>query len=884
MSQPPFDNSNPQNPNFNLSSFQEDNELLNENKLDGNQNQALQGSSNKSVQGNANTVNQVNNHLSNIESNPIYNFGQINISSNNTFNSQPSISKSQHIGNKFKAEFVLTGSIDSINETKLKVIVEHLRKLANDLDITIIKVEEGSIKIIFEGSPEGIKRLEKLFKSGELTELSDFPVEDFHLIAVNFSSQNLRGRSFKGQNLEGADFSYADIQGTDFTNANLKNANFSYAKAGLQGRWAIYLPIALFLFVGLLGFFAYIANYLVLLIATHSLEPRIIACTTFILLTTFFITTISKGLDAGLKVFTLVGGIAVVFSAGIKLVPAFTGAATGVLIVAVAILGSMAVAGAIAAFNKTLATTTSIIVILAVLVSVIATYLQFIFTTVGTILITIAVIIAVAVALFSIYVGHQAIKGDKKYFWIRNIAIAIAATGGTSFRESDLTNSRFTNAVLRNVDFRKANLTNTNFYQVKMLDYAQLDKTYLQNLQLRNLLATGQGENQNFDHQNLRGVNLKGANVRNTSFIGADLSEANLQYADLSRAKLVQTQLDGTDFTGAILTGAFIEDWNITTDTKFDGVRCEYVYMRLPTPDNPDPHRKPDNRQEVFADGQFGDFIKPIFDTLDLYHNQGVDPRAIAISFKQLAENNPDAELEIVAMEKRGQDKFLLRAKTAIAADKSQLSAEYFDTYNQLKALAEQEVKALVAEKDSRIADLQNMVVTALQRPSFYSNVEQVGFMTNNPGGFAVGGSVDGDINNVQGENNQQRVSNKSSSFNLQGAQFGGGLVNADTVNAHQIGGNITNYNPGQKQNLAQAAADIQQLLNQLSQTYPTATTSQRMSVVVKAVDEIENNPALKARVIGALKAGGTEAFKELIDHPLVNILLASIEGWQEAE
>ncbi|MCC5612425.1 hypothetical protein LC612_38430 [Nostoc sp. CHAB 5834] len=31
--------------------------------------------------------------------------------------------------------------------------------------------------------------------------------------------------------------------------------------------------------------------------------------------------------------------------------------------------------------------------------------------------------------------------------------------------------------------------------------------------------------------------------------------------------------------------------------------------MPLPTQDNPDPHRKPDNRQEVFANGEFGDFI-----------------------------------------------------------------------------------------------------------------------------------------------------------------------------------------------------------------------------------------------------------------------------------
>ena len=40
--------------------------------------------------------------------------------------------------------------------------------------------------------------------------------------------------------------------------------------------------------------------------------------------------------------------------------------------------------------------------------------------------------------------------------------------------------------------------------------------------------------------------------------------------------------------------------------------------------------------------------------------------------------------------------------------------------------------------------------------------------------------------------------SKKESNFNLQDAQFGGGLVNADTVNAEQIGGNIANY--GQQQ------------------------------------------------------------------------------------
>jgi hypothetical protein len=32
------------------------------------------------------------------------------------------------------------------------------------------------------------------------------------------------------------------------------------------------------------------------------------------------------------------------------------------------------------------------------------------------------------------------------------------------------------------------------------------------------------------------------------------------------------------------------------------------------------------------------------------------------------------------------------------------------------------------------------------------------------------------------------------------------------------------------------------------------------------------------------LKVGGTEAIKELLDHPAVNILMASIEGFTSAE
>ncbi|NEQ74398.1 MAG: hypothetical protein F6K24_47465 [Okeania sp. SIO2D1] len=54
------------------------------------------------------------------------------------------------------------------------------------------------------------------------------------------------------------------------------------------------------------------------------------------------------------------------------------------------------------------------------------------------------------------------------------------------------------------------------------------------------------------------------------------------------------------------------------------------------------------------------------------------------------------------------------------------------------------------------------------------------------------------------------------------------------------------------------------------------------MAVVTQAIEIVENNPTLKQRVIGALKSGGTEAFKEAINHPVANVLVAAFQGFTE--
>ena len=142
-------------------------------------------------------------------------------------------------------------------------------------------------------------------------------------------------------------------------------------------------------------------------------------------------------------------------------------------------------------------------------------------------------------------------------------------------------------------------------------------------------------------------------------------------------------------------------------------------------------------------------------------------------------------------------------------------------------------------------------------------------------------GKIDGNQNlrdvNMEGDRNI-----KAETYHEQSGKFGIGHMSGGELKGNaKVAGVI---NEAEKQNLADAATEIQELLEQLSKTNSTTTYKEKTAVVGEVVDRIESNPTLKTKVINALKAGGTEAFKEAIDHPLVNILVATIEGWQDAE
>ena len=624
----------------------------------------------------------------------------------------------------------------------------------------------------------------------------------------NFDGKDLRGYSFKGQNLTGVSFSQANIKGANFTNAILIRSNFSDTNAGLTPlcflgltTCALVLVIITGLVIGYSSAFpAFITN---LLAQQDATGKELLISVGLSILTSFIFVIIRQGLGASL-------GILAIITAIVTAIIAFTGAGNSSITAAAvlqAVIIAMIVAGILVeslalSIFLSIANTKALAfpVILALAIAILGAQEGVKGTPPATLSISLVLtgILATALTALSTYVSIKAMAGDKRYGLIRSISISLSTAFGTSFRGADLTDANFTDAILPHTDFRKANLKRTSWFQSTKLELSRIEGTYLEDASLRQLVVSKDGHGNTYDYKNLQGLNLQAANLTDASFIGADLNEANLQDADFTRAKLVKTRLYGADLTHSCLSGACIQDWAISTDTQLEQVVCMHIYMRLPTQEDPDPWRKPDNRNETFKEGDFTDFIAPIIKTLDLYRQQNVDPRQIASKFKsldfyhyggidpaaaavalkQLSEENPEAGLEVITLEGRGSEKIRLQAVVTGDANSSQLNAKYFEKYREISSLPYSDIQALLAgaaEKDERIRSLEKLLGDALQQPKFYVETYQ------NQGEFIMAQENKGNVNisGVQG--------------NISGIAAAGENQTMTGVALGAISGNVTN-------------------------------------------------------------------------------------------
>lgn len=100
--------------------------------------------------------------------------------------------------------------------------------------------------------------------------------------------------------------------------------------------------------------------------------------------------------------------------------------------------------------------------------------------------------------------------------------------------------------------------------------------------------------------------------------------------------------------------------------------------------------------------------------------------------------------------------------------------------------------------------------------------------------------------------------------------------------------GNVTvnqnNYTYQEKQKLAEAAAEIQQLLEQLSKSYSTDTTVGKMAIATETIKRIESNPTLMHKVLSALKAGSVQAIAQALNNPAASFVIGALEDWQKSK
>lgn len=554
-----------------------------------------------------------------------------------------------------------------------------------------------------------------------------------------FRSANLRCQSFVEKDLSGGKFDGADIRGADFSSACLKGADFSNARAGLPP-WRMMSLRVLSYFLALLSGLdtAYAGSAFGSLYTP--LDPSLIVVPVFvaILLFLFGTVTVKNGLGIALGLISLIVSTAIVT---IIAVISDNNLAGKVLVSGLALGGFISgVVGLAEAINLNRSTKINLAIALFGILYGAQSIdkRQWFSCLVGVI------VVSTSALILATYVGRKALTGDVRYRLIRNLSIILSTFGGTRFCKANLTDANFTEANLHGADFREACLTRARWSHAQ-LERANLDRTSLENYSIRRLLTnpSQNGIGQNLDRLNLRGANLQDANLSDASLIGTDLTNATLQNADLSRAKLVQAQLHGANLTGATLTGACIENWGISPDTKIKNIQCKYVYMHLPTDQDAEPRRKPDNRQEIFQKGDFSNFIAPIIRTLDSYkqqhldshipsvvpktldllHREGIDPNAAAIALRQLIEQNTEAHIEILSIEGRGNQNIRIQAKISNTADSDQLNRNYFQNYNQIKALtypALQQILASFEAKDSSFRSLQSMIMSAIGSGKFY--------------------------------------------------------------------------------------------------------------------------------------------------------------------
>ena len=447
-----------------------------------------------------------------------------------------------------------------------------------------------------------------------------------------------------------------------------------------------------------------------------------------------------------------------------------------------------------------------------------------------------------------------------------------ANLSGADLKNADLKNADLIGANLSGADLIGANLSGANLSGAN-LSGAKLNDTELKQVDLSSAdLSSADLSGANLSGANLSGADLIGANLIGANLSGANLSDANLSGAKLNDAELKQVDLSSADLSSSDLSGANLSGANLSSadlsSADLKGTNLSGV-----------------NLKEAKLD--FTNFTGAYLRDADLTSTSLCQTNFKEASLQGANISKAEGRKTIFENANLSQTNFScskLQSATFYGVDLSATNFENTDlTEANFKKVSFTATFYRTKFINSKLqnADFSN---ASLNRPDFSdANLTQASFKEADAKGAIFQNAILKNANlegaklkraDFQGADLEQIILDYYT--NLDGALNWDKARNAPE-NAQF---NQHNYAPEQKQNLAEAAAKIQQLLYQLSQNNSTS-----IEVVTEAIyQEIKCNPMLKARLKGALKAGGLEALKAIFNHPLFSIPADTVKGWLEAE
>jgi uncharacterized protein YjbI with pentapeptide repeats len=435
------------------------------------------------------------------------------------------------------------------------------------------------------------------------------------------------------------------------------------------------------------------------------------------------------------------------------------------------------------------------------------------------------------------------------------------------FRSAKLNGARLNSICLASAKFHHADLGSANLSKSNLrfaeliesnLNKANLSGADLSEVCLRKANLCGA----NLSKARLRSAILCLTNISHANLSKADLSFANLRNANLQNANLSETRALEANLASANLTGIFIQDcWNINYKTNFDNVLCDYVYISKGYGFT-FKERHPKNRNF-----RAGEFIQQFQKASELkYYSFTHGITEFSEFLTKIQQEHGDLVVDIQEIDPKNENEFRVsldvlhepNKETAKQINEEQLTLarvnyELQANHKLLELSKQLESKQLELSKQHN-AQLFELARIAVQPRSInLSNISQ----------------------EAKSMSNAQEFNN-----NLQGANLANFANQMCDNNARQQV-NQHNYSSGEK-SLADAAQEIQALLDQLSRIYPTDTMAAKIDFAKEAIERINNDSSLSQRILSALRSGSISALGQCLNHPAASFVISAMEDWQK--